>query len=183
MTARVPRRLTRHLRDFAPAILLIASLLALWEVVSRAVEMPDWLLPAPSDLGASFGEAAPLLGPHVAATVTAAAAGYALALASAVVLAAAIDRWGLARRAIYPLLVTSQTIPTFALAPLLAIWFGFGLLPKVLVVALVCFSRSWWRRSAGCEPPTRRCSIWCAAWAPATVSCSSKCACPPRCRR
>ena len=139
MTARVPRKLTRHLRDFAPALLLIAGLLALWEVVSRAVEMPDWLLPAPSDIGASFGEAAPLLGPHVAATVTAAAAGYALALVSAVLLAAAIDRWGLARRAIYPLLVTSQTIPTFALAPLLAIWFGFGLLPKVLVVALVCF--------------------------------------------
>ena len=137
--ARVRRKATNHLRDFGPAILLIAGLLALWEVVSRAVEMPPWLLPAPSDIGASFGEAAPLLGPHVAATVTAAAAGYALALASAVVLAAAIDRWGLARRAIYPLLVTSQTIPTFALAPLLAIWFGFGLLPKVLVVALVCF--------------------------------------------
>ncbi len=132
-------KMTRHLRAFGPAILLIAGLLALWELVSRATEMPPWLLPAPSAIAASFGEAAPVLGPHVAATVTAAAAGYALALASAVALAAAIDRWGLARRAIYPLLVASQTVPTFALAPLLAIWFGFGLLPKVLVVALVCF--------------------------------------------
>ena len=132
-------KVRRQVRAFGPAILLIAGLLAIWELVSRATEMPPWLLPAPSDIAASFGEAAPVLGPHMAATMTAAAAGYALALASAVVLAAAIDRWGLARRAVYPLLVASQTVPTFALAPLLAIWFGFGLLPKVLVVALVCF--------------------------------------------
>ena len=59
MTAGALRKLTRHLREFGPAILLIAGLLALWELVSRAVEMPPWLLPAPSLIAASFGEAAP----------------------------------------------------------------------------------------------------------------------------
>ena len=53
--------------------------------------------------------------------------------------AIALDRWAPVRRAVEPLLVTSQTIPIVAIAPLFVIWFGFGLLPKVLIVVLVTF--------------------------------------------
>lgn len=140
---RLPERtvaLIRHNgRTLGPALVLLATAVAVWELVCRTAGVPEWLLPAPSIIAASFDDTAPLLGPHIGATVTAAAAGYALALGSAILLAAVIDRWAMVRRAIYPILVTSQTVPIFALAPLLAIWFGFGLLPKVLVVTLVCF--------------------------------------------
>ena len=135
MSSRVRRQAGR----LAPPLAIVIGLLAIWELITRLAGVPEWLLPAPSVIAAAFIEAAPLLGPHVARTASEAALGYGLALSGALVLAIAIDQWGVARRAIYPLLVTSQTIPIFALAPLLAIWFGFGLLPKVLVVALVCF--------------------------------------------
>ena len=77
--------------------------------------------------------------PHTARTLLEAAIGYGAALLLAFLVAALIDQSGLARRALSPLLVTSQTIPIFALAPLLAIWFGFGITPKILIVALACF--------------------------------------------
>jgi ABC-type nitrate/sulfonate/bicarbonate transport system permease component len=65
--------------------------------------------------------------------------GFGLALVVGLSLALLIDFSATLRRAIYPLLVVSQTVPIIAIAPLLVIWFGYGILPKVLVVALVCF--------------------------------------------
>ncbi len=129
----------RRLETFAPPVAIIIGLLAVWELVARLAAVPEWLLPAPTRIVEEFVSSAPMLGPHLLSTILEAVLGYAVAIAAAMALAVAIDQWRLARRALYPLLVTSQTIPIFALAPLLAIWFGFGMLPKVLVVALVGF--------------------------------------------
>lgn len=129
----------RRLETVAPAAAILIGLLVVWELIARLAAVPEWLLPAPTRIVVEFVESAPILGPHLTRTILEAALGYTVATAAAMALAVAIDQWGLARRALYPLLVTSQTIPVFALAPLLAIWFGFGILPKVLVVALVCF--------------------------------------------
>jgi ABC-type nitrate/sulfonate/bicarbonate transport system permease component len=63
----------------------------------------------------------------------------AIALVLGVALAAAMDFSPFLRRALYPILVASQTVQILAIAPLLIIWFGFGLLPKVIIVVLVCF--------------------------------------------
>ena len=60
-------------------------------------------------------------------------------MALAIAAAIALDRWSPVRRAVEPLLVASQTIPIVAIAPLFVIWFGFGLLPKVVIVVLVTF--------------------------------------------
>jgi ABC-type nitrate/sulfonate/bicarbonate transport system permease component len=65
--------------------------------------------------------------------------GCSLSVALAIAAAIVLDRWEVVRRAVEPLLVTSQTIPVVAIAPLFVIWFGFGLLPKVLIVVLVTF--------------------------------------------
>ena len=65
--------------------------------------------------------------------------GFTLSIAFAFALAWLMDSVSLVRRALYPLLVTSQTIPIISVAPLFLIWFGYGLVPKVLVVVLVCF--------------------------------------------
>ncbi|HEY3109026.1 MAG TPA: ABC transporter permease, partial [Chloroflexota bacterium] len=79
------------------------------------------------------------LGWHALGTLEEALIGLALAFALGVGTAILMDRNAFARRAFYPVLVASQTIPVIAVAPLLVFWFGYGLLPKVLVVALVCF--------------------------------------------
>jgi ABC-type nitrate/sulfonate/bicarbonate transport system permease component len=80
-----------------------------------------------------------LLGPHTWQTLKETWLGLALALSVGLGLALLVDSSSLLRRTIYPLLVTSQTVPILALAPLLIIWFGYGIVPKVIVVALVCF--------------------------------------------
>jgi len=76
---------------------------------------------------------------HAQTTLLAAVVGLLLAIAIALMLAVLMDRFRIIKELIYPLLIVSQTIPIIALAPVLLIWFGLGILPKILVVALVCF--------------------------------------------
>ena len=81
------------------------------------------------------GAAASHLVPTLVETIVGVTVSVALAIAAAI----ALDRWSPVRRAVEPLLVASQTIPIVAIAPLFVIWFGFGLLPKVVIVVLVTF--------------------------------------------
>lgn len=76
---------------------------------------------------------------HALQTMQETAIGLLLAIVTAIVVALSMDLSPWIRKAVYPLLITSQTVPIIALAPLFLIWFGYGMLPKVLVVALVCF--------------------------------------------
>lgn len=121
-----------------PALAVLGALL-LWEALVRLLDVPPWLLPAPSAvLGALWQERGVIL-PHAQATVTEALVGIALGIGLAVPIATVMALLPLLRQYIYPLFVISQTIPTIALAPLILVWFGYGLLPKVLVVALITF--------------------------------------------
>ncbi len=130
-------------RALAPPVVALALILSAWEAYSRLVlgALPggDRLLPAPTAILAALVANVPLIAPHTWQTLLETAVGFAMALAVGFGFAILIDVSRLLRRAIYPLLVVSQTIPILALAPLLVLWFGFGLLPKVLIVALVCF--------------------------------------------
>ncbi|MGQ9628407.1 MAG: ABC transporter permease [Anaerolineae bacterium] len=134
-----PGRARRAFAEYLPPIALIFILLLGWEVAVRVWEIPKWLLPSPWQIVVATFEGRDLLGPHIWQTLKESWLGLALALASGLALAAAIDLSGFLRRALYPLLVASQTVPIMAIAPLLIIWFGYGILPKVIVVALVCF--------------------------------------------
>lgn len=125
-------------RWLPPASLLLA-LLALWQVATSLWEIEEWLLPAPSAIARAAFEARALLAPHIWQTALETLLGFGLALVAGLLLGYAIDTWPLAQSALYPILVTSQTVPTVAIAPLLVIWFGYGILPKVIVVALICF--------------------------------------------
>ena len=124
---------------YAPPALLLLALLLAWELLVRGLALPEWLLPPPSRVAAALVAGAPGLAEHVAATLYVTGLGFGLALALGFGLAFAIDAAPLLRRALYPLLVVSQTVPIVAIAPLLVVGFGFGALPKVLVVALVTF--------------------------------------------
>jgi ABC-type nitrate/sulfonate/bicarbonate transport system permease component len=124
---------------YAPPFVLAVLLLAAWEGLVRWLALPAWLLPAPSQIASTFVDQLAVLRGHVGATLVETALGMLVSLVVGFGLAFAIDAAPLVRRALYPLLVASQTVPIVAIAPLLVIGLGFGLLPKVLVVALITF--------------------------------------------
>ncbi len=128
-----------NIRASLPPLIFFAGLIILWEILSQTMQFPAYILPAPSIIGRSLLTNASLLIHHAGATLTAVAGGLALAISTAFLLALAMNRWKPLKQALYPVLVVSQAVPIFALAPLMMIWFGVGLLPKVLIVALVCF--------------------------------------------
>ena len=135
----LPKAAQKRLRDHTPPLILLLALFLVWEGVVLWQEVPTWVLPSPLGIWRVTWQNATLLGPHILQTVQEMFLGLALALLTGVALAAALDLSAWLRRALYPLLVISQTIPILALAPLLIIWFGFGIFPKILIVALVCF--------------------------------------------
>lgn len=125
--------------DWLAPIGLIVLLLGIWETVVRLVKTPPWLLPSPSAIARAIVVDRRLLIHHAGVTLTEVILGFALALLIGVLLAIGIDTSRFLERAIYPLVIASQTVPIPALAPLLLIWLGYGLTPKILVTALVAF--------------------------------------------
>lgn len=123
----------------APPAVLVLTILVLWQLGVQWGQVQSWLLPSPTAILKAAWNARHLLGPHILQTTLETILGFSLALIVGIGLGLLIDYSSLLRNALYPLLVVSQTVPTVAIAPLLVIWFGYGLLPKVLVVGLICF--------------------------------------------
>ncbi|MGH2557602.1 MAG: ABC transporter permease [Thermomicrobiales bacterium] len=119
--------------------LLLTTTAAVWEITVRLRDTPRWLLPPPSAIARTLVDDRALLARHSRVTLEEIVLGFALALAAGLILAVAIDASVIVERALYPIVIASQTIPIVALAPLLLIWFGYGLFPKVLVTALIGF--------------------------------------------
>jgi len=127
------------LKAVAGATLTLIALVALWEFLARKFQIPSWLLPAPSLIGESMLEwRSELLG-HSLVTLFETLVGFALAIAISIPLAVAVVYSPLLQNTIYPILLALQSMPKVAIAPLLALWIGFGTLPKIVVVFLVCF--------------------------------------------
>jgi len=122
-----------------PPLVFLILLIAIWEITGRAFNIPDHILPAPSSIGKALLNNMPLLWLHTKMTFIAASVGLVLAVIVALALSVLMNRVEIIKRIFYPLLVISQTVPIIALIPIMIIWFGFGLLPKILVVILVCF--------------------------------------------
>jgi ABC-type nitrate/sulfonate/bicarbonate transport system permease component len=122
------------------AILLGAwELAARWEWISGALSIEDFLVPAPSDIAESLWRDRSLLADDAWVTVREVVLGFLIALAAGLAFAIVLHLSETLRRAFYPLLVASQTIPPVAIAPILVVWFGFGIAPKLFLVALICF--------------------------------------------
>jgi NitT/TauT family transport system permease protein len=126
-------------RSWLPAILVIGVLLVAWEVGARAARNPAALLPPPSQVATVLVVNADLFATNMVATFAVAIIGFLTGLAFGIVAAIAIVYSPTIERAVYPLLVFSQMVPPFAIAPLLVIWLGFGLEPRVVLVALIVF--------------------------------------------
>lgn len=128
---------SRH--HLLPPLVFVTAAIAVWEIAVRMTEVRPQVLPAPSRVAeAGWGQREIILD-HALSTLAVTAAGFGLSLVVAWAIAVAADFSPTLRRGVMPLLVASQTIPVIAIAPLVVIWFGFGLWPKMLVVALVTF--------------------------------------------
>jgi ABC-type nitrate/sulfonate/bicarbonate transport system permease component len=137
--ARRARRIRRQLSHVWPPALVLLAVVILWEALTSAFAVSSSVLPGPAlVIEQSWADRANLW-PAMWTTTKEAVLGIVLATIVAVVLAVAIDWSRTVRRSLYPLLVTSQTLPIIVLAPLVVIWFGFGIAPKVGLVALFTF--------------------------------------------
>ena len=127
-----------HLRPLH-VLLSVTLFVGLWTVVARWY--PDWILPSPARVAHRFWQAVSdgTLWYHTRVTLSEALLGFALGFAVAVVLGYALAKSPTLERLLSPYIVASQSTPVIALAPLLVLWFGSGLLSKVLVCALVVF--------------------------------------------
>lgn len=126
-------------RRLLPAAVTVAALIALWQIYVQVSGIRPQLLPSPLRVAEQGWAHRDEISAHAAATLQVTLVGFAVSLSLAWVLAVVVDFSPWLRRAFVPLFVASQTLPIIAIAPLMVIWFGFGLLPKVLVVALVTF--------------------------------------------
>lgn len=119
--------------------LVFMLIILVWEIGVRFWTVPVWILPPPSGVVQATLTSLPLLFSHALVTLGEAGLGFAVSVMLSLLLVLAFTLLPWLRQALYPLMIVSQTIPLIVLAVLLTIWFGWGLLPKVLVVVLVCF--------------------------------------------
>jgi ABC-type nitrate/sulfonate/bicarbonate transport system permease component len=132
-------RSSRWTAALLPAPLLLLALLLLWQAYASSPSVDQQLLPTPLAVWAAIVSQRDILWANTLVTLYETAVGFGAALVAGLLFGALIDASPWLRRALYPLLVASQTIPIITLAPLLVLWFGFGLVSKSIVVLLVCF--------------------------------------------
>jgi NitT/TauT family transport system permease protein/putative hydroxymethylpyrimidine transport system permease protein len=121
------------------ALALVLALVGAWELYARSGAVDPLVLPAPSDVGRALVEDRALLWDNFLVTLSEVAAGLVAALVVGFSLAVLLHFSRTARRALEPLLVASQALPVVVIAPLLLVWLGFDLAPKVAIIALVAF--------------------------------------------
>lgn len=131
-------RAERVLGWLLPLLVLVLAVVA-WDLYVRIDNTPRWFLPRPGEVGRELIDSRALLWGHTQTTLKEMLLGLALAFVTGVALAVVIASSRLAERALYPIVVASQAVPIIALAPVLIVWFGYGLTPKVIVVVLTCF--------------------------------------------
>jgi NitT/TauT family transport system permease protein len=125
------------LRTFIYPSLTLVGLLVVWQVATVVLAIPGYLLPAPSDILGEIVDRRATLLRHALVTFWEIVAGFGLSILIGAPVAVLIAYSRTFERTIYPLLVSSQTIPKVAIAPLFIVWFGFGFAPKVVVAFLI----------------------------------------------
>jgi len=132
------KRLRNISNKLYPAALLI-GLLLVWHLITLTGWVPAFMLPSPINVAEAFIGSFPELMGHASITLIEAFAGLGISIALAFVIALLMDRFEPLYKMVNPILVVTQTIPPVALAPLLVLWFGYDMQPKIVLVVLVCF--------------------------------------------
>ena len=120
-------------------LLVLAAIVGGWEALARLGNVENYLLPAPSEVAQALVDDRHLLLSDTWVTAREVLLGFALALAVAIAIAVLLHLSPILRRAVYPLVIASQAVPVIVIAPILVIWLGFGIAPKLIVIAMICF--------------------------------------------
>ena len=132
----------KKLRNITWTINTLAALLVLlviWQAVCMLGIVPGYMLPSPVQVVMAFAEDFPLLMSHLRVTLAEAFVGLFCGVAFGFGMAVLMDRFERLYKAVYPLVVLTQTVPTVAIAPLLVLWFGYEMLPKVILIVITTF--------------------------------------------
>ncbi len=113
--------------------------LFVWQITVMGFNIEAWILPSPSRIFVAFWQSRALIFYHLIPTLIEAVIGLTGAVFISIFIAIFMERYYAFQKIIYPFLIISQTIPFIILAPLLTLWFGFGLPPKIIIISLVCF--------------------------------------------
>jgi len=132
------KKLQNIINKLSP-ILAISIILILWQVLSSTGIVPKFMLPSPADVVMAFVHDFGLLMSHAKTTLSEAFLGLSIGIMFGFVVAVIMDRFHIAYKAIYPVLVITQTVPTVAIAPLLVLWMGYGILPKITLIVITSF--------------------------------------------
>ena len=129
----------QNITDKIASSIIIAVLLMIWQILSMVNIIPKFMLPSPFEVVRAFISDFPLLMEHTEVTLIEAFLGLGLGIILGFAVAVIMDRFEYAYKMIYPVLVITQTIPTVAIAPLLVLWMGYGILPKIMLILLTSF--------------------------------------------
>lgn len=121
------------------SFLTILLIIGIWGLISYVGVVPRFMLPSPLDVVIAFIKDFKLIFSHIWVTLLEATIGLSISIIFSFFLAIIMDKHQMLNRAIYPILVISQTIPTIAIAPIIVLWFGFGIMPKILLIFSTCF--------------------------------------------
>jgi len=133
---RAVRVFTRHLVRFGVGL---TAFLVLWEALVRALEIPAFMLPGPRQVAGAFQERAGFLLHHASITATETLLGFIFGVLAGTSVALLMWLFPLARRGLLPMVLITQALPVFAIAPILVLWLGFGLASKIVMAVLVIF--------------------------------------------
>ena len=125
--------------DIIIPIIVILVLLLIWQMACTFGLVPHFMLPSPIEVVQAFVSDFPLLMSHAKVTLIEAGLGLVIGSALGFVSAALMDAFPLVKKGLYPILIITQTIPPVAIAPLLILWFSYGITPKVILVVLVSY--------------------------------------------
>lgn len=121
------------------ALAALSVILIIWQTASSTGLVSKFMLPSPLDVIRAFIMEFPLLMSNAAVTLTEAFLGLFFGVITGFIMAVLMDRYEKIYQAFYPLIVITQTVPTVAIAPLLVLWFGYEMLPKIILIIIVTF--------------------------------------------
>lgn len=164
------------------SVLGIVIILLLWQALCSFGIVADYMLPSPLAVCRAFAGSFSILMGHAKTSLVEALLGLLIGVALAFVIAVVMDRFHVIYKMTYPLLVITQAIPAVAIAPLLVLWLGYDMTPKVVLVIIVCFSP--WRSGCwtGCGLRIQIRSACCARWGQTGRKSFGTSSCPARCR-
>ncbi|MBR5046913.1 MAG: ABC transporter permease [Eubacterium sp.] len=133
------KRKLRSITSKIPAAAALAIIIGIWALLAVAKIVPGYMLPSPYKVAGSFIKDFPVILKHARVTLQEALYGLAAGISLAFLTATFMDRFKVLDRALYPIMIITQTIPTIAIAPLLVLWMGFGMAPKITLVVITTF--------------------------------------------